>query len=398
MYVCEIAPPARRGQFVIMNEAAVCVGCLLGLEVGAAVVRGGSAAAGAWRLAVALGAVPAAVQLFFIFTLPEKPEVASPARRHRGARGRLPQAGPLGQGGARPHEERVKGRRGPGDQSCQELEGFPPMEGLLRWLRRLCRVQRAAWKAHSSSFLVALCFFFFTAASGISGMQSYAFDILLVSGVAEPLRLLPLVGWVKLAGSLIAAASADSPRVGRRVLAVVGSCSCMLCDAALAVHLAMPGLLPPAVPATALFVFIFGWNVGFGSLQFVVSLEVLPNEVRSTWSGQIYALVGLVEIALLQLFETMPAVSRPSCRDGCPGTTKTGFPGDPFLTLFFAVRRGPSLSLSLSPPGSRSWLLLAPASSRWSLSLVGRSAANSRTKQRFGARPPPLPPPPRRPP
>eukprot|EP00449_Zooxanthella_nutricula_P025594 CAMPEP_0198526074 /NCGR_PEP_ID=MMETSP1462-20131121/23743_1 /TAXON_ID=1333877 /ORGANISM="Brandtodinium nutriculum, Strain RCC3387" /LENGTH=196 /DNA_ID=CAMNT_0044255839 /DNA_START=27 /DNA_END=614 /DNA_ORIENTATION=+ len=152
---------------------------------------------------------------------------------------------------------------------------------------------------------MALAFYFFVPASGIYAMQAYSADILRFCGVAEPLRILPYVGWAKLAGALATVGTIDLPQVGRRRLACFGSLGCFLAYMLLAWHISSPGLVPTAVATLAFFVFFFAWNAGYGSVQFVAVLEILPNEVRSVWAGQIYALVGIVEILIYQTFESL---------------------------------------------------------------------------------------------
>jgi hypothetical protein len=146
---------------------------------------------------------------------------------------------------------------------------------------------------------------FFTTASGIYAMQAYAFDILMFSGLQHPRKLLPIIGWMKLAGALAAMALADVPQVGRRRLALCGGFICCACDLVLVVRLASPSSLPPNVAAVALFAFIGFWNAGYGGVQFASTLEMLPNEVRSVWAGQIFAIIGVVEISIYQLFELL---------------------------------------------------------------------------------------------
>merc|ERR1712032_1109143 len=78
-----------------------------------------------------------------------------------------------------------------------------------------------------------------------------------------------------------------------------GCCPCMLL---LALSMIMPGAVPVVATALAYLVFMFAWNAGYGGLQFVVGLELLPSEVRSIWQGQILFLTGILEIAIYQCF------------------------------------------------------------------------------------------------
>mmetsp|Transcript_119557 Transcript_119557/g.217253 ORF Transcript_119557/g.217253 Transcript_119557/m.217253 type:complete len:613 (+) Transcript_119557:57-1895(+) len=296
LYVTEIAPPSRRGQFVVMNEVAVCFGCLLGLQLAALLVDGRPEA---WRTAVAIGGIPAVVQLLFIFALPESP-------RWLAVRGDLPglEVACRRLGISRTEVECLQ------DQAMQAMmrpDDDSKVDGHRGYknLKRACLRQHMACDKHGTSFILALCFTFFVTASGNLAMQAYVRDILLSCGVEQPLQLLPLVGWMKLAGALVAMVGADAECLGRRRLAIVGGVCCTLCDVVLAVRHQAPDLVPPAVSAIMLFFFIFSWNAGFGGVQFAVTMEMLPNEMRSIWAGQIFGIVGFAEILIYQLFETL---------------------------------------------------------------------------------------------
>ena len=78
-YLCEIAPQRRRGLFICLNEVAVCIGCLLGLHISS---RSDTSSEWQWQNVVAIAAFPAAIQLVFVFTLPEKSKMACPSGRH----------------------------------------------------------------------------------------------------------------------------------------------------------------------------------------------------------------------------------------------------------------------------------------------------------------------------
>ena len=123
-------------------------------------------------------------------------------------------------------------------------------------------------------------------------MQSYAYDILIVSGFSNPRNLLPLIGWMKLGGALVAMVLADTPCAGRRRLAMCGGLVCCACHTTLAVHLSSPGFLPKGFVCASFFCFIFFWNAGYGGIQFAATLEMLPNEVRSLWGGNLRPLIN----------------------------------------------------------------------------------------------------------
>ena len=56
--------------------------------------------------------------------------------------------------------------------------------------------------------------------------------------------------------------------------------------------------------AWAIMVFIFAWTGGYGSVEKLASLELLPNEVRTSWAGMIFALSSIEELVINWFFDT----------------------------------------------------------------------------------------------
>ena len=281
-YLCEIAPRAQRGIFVCLHEVAVCVGCLLGLHVSSR-----DSAEWRWQGIMALAALPAAVQLVFICGLPESPRWFA-----------------------------LRGDVAGLDRACASLG----LEGETAELRKLvqtgqvsadassktqnaCSRNLSNWRKHRRPFLIALGLAGGTSATGTYAIQTYAYDLLRVSGVQEPAGLLPVIGWMKLLGALLAMFSSD--RLGRRRLVITGSFLCTLCDVLLAFHMAMPAFLQPQLAASCIFFRILSWNAGYGGVQFVAISEILPNEVRSSFMGQCQVVASMIDVLIFQLFETL---------------------------------------------------------------------------------------------
>jgi len=294
-YIAEIAPPARRGQYVVLNEVAVCVGCLLGLQVAAFLFA--SHGPQAWRLAMAVGALPAILQLVCIFGIPESPRWLALQGDSVGLERAIVALGLSREEADCLHERAL--------QPMMEANGSTRIFWSFGAVKRLCASQAKAWNQHGHAFLLALLVLFFSKASSNFAMQAYALDILKFCGVEHPRTLLPIIGWMKLAGALIAMAGTDASWIGRRRLALIGGLFCTLCDLVLVARLSAPDFFPPGSATVAFFVFILSWNVGYGGIQFTSVMEVLPNEVRAVWSGQIFAIAGVVEILIYQLFEVL---------------------------------------------------------------------------------------------
>jgi major inositol transporter-like SP family MFS transporter len=69
VYIAELAPSSRRGQLVVMFQAAVILGILISSVSGYFI----GARDGGWRITAVLGAIPALVLLIGCFALPESP-------------------------------------------------------------------------------------------------------------------------------------------------------------------------------------------------------------------------------------------------------------------------------------------------------------------------------------
>ncbi|KAK7442980.1 hypothetical protein VKT23_015924 [Stygiomarasmius scandens] len=71
LYIQELSPTRLRGRMVVLNVVMITLGQVIayGIDAGFANVSGG------WRWMVGLGAVPAGLQLAFLFFLPESPRV-----------------------------------------------------------------------------------------------------------------------------------------------------------------------------------------------------------------------------------------------------------------------------------------------------------------------------------
>mmetsp|Transcript_18542 Transcript_18542/g.43600 ORF Transcript_18542/g.43600 Transcript_18542/m.43600 type:complete len:500 (+) Transcript_18542:58-1557(+) len=283
-YLCEIAPRTQRGLFVCLHEVAVCVGCLLGLHVSSR-----DTTEWQWHHVIAFAALPAAVQLVFVCVLPESPRWFA----LRGDVCGLDRASALLGLEAETAELRklvhtggVTDLSSTGGSSC-------------------CRRNLLNWQKHRRPLMIALGLAGCNSATGTFAIQTYAYDLLRVCGVQEPGELLPVIGWMKLIGALLAMFTSDSKLLGRRRLVIGGSFFCTICDVLLALHLAVPTFLTPELAASCVFFRILSWNAGYGGVQFVAVSEILPSEVRSSFMGQSQVAASVIDILIFQLFETL---------------------------------------------------------------------------------------------
>jgi len=278
-YICEIAPPAQRGTLTVLNEVALCAGYLVGLQLTSILTLNHVS----WRVAVALSAIPALVQLLMLPQLPESPRWLAVQGDSDGLE---QSAKAIGLSEVEVNSLRKK----------VEQEAGKHCHGVTS----LLKAQRSAWKSHSQAFFIALGFAAFSVLSSAFAMQAYARDVLRLLGVNDPSEWQPLVGFAKLAGAVLAMSGADSPCVGRRRLATVGALGCCLCQMLIAVRLSMYQTLPVAAGVVAFLTSILTWNAGYGGLALTIPFEIVPNDVRSVWVGQIFATTGIIDVLLTQ--------------------------------------------------------------------------------------------------
>ena len=78
LYIQELSPTRLRGRMVVVNVVAITGGQVIAYGIDAAFSNTHSG----WRWMVGLGAVPAGLQLIFLFFLPESRECAASVHRN----------------------------------------------------------------------------------------------------------------------------------------------------------------------------------------------------------------------------------------------------------------------------------------------------------------------------
>ncbi|PFH48327.1 hypothetical protein AMATHDRAFT_65749 [Amanita thiersii Skay4041] len=71
LYIQELSPTRLRGRMVVLNVVMITLGQVIAYGIGAGFFK----VHGGWRWMVGLGAVPAGLQIFFLFFLPESPRI-----------------------------------------------------------------------------------------------------------------------------------------------------------------------------------------------------------------------------------------------------------------------------------------------------------------------------------
>ncbi|MFI2370721.1 sugar porter family MFS transporter [Streptomyces sp. NPDC018833] len=244
LYISEIAPPARRGALVTLNQLMITVGLLLSYVVAYALEP-----SGAWRWMLAVGIAPALLLLGGMFLVPESPDWLH--SRGHGSRAALAAA-----------------RLGIGTGSGPTAEG--PVRGT--GLRVACAQAGRRWVALGLAIAVLVHL------TGLNTAIYYAPTILASSGLTSAGGIVGsiLVGLCNVAATVITVLALD--RWGRRPLMIGG----LVVMALTALGIASAGLLGHEGTVTALLlcVFITAGAVGPAAVFWVYISEIYPSEAR----------------------------------------------------------------------------------------------------------------------
>ncbi|NWF27422.1 sugar porter family MFS transporter [Streptomyces sp. PKU-EA00015] len=244
LYISEIAPPARRGALVTLNQLMITVGLLLSYVVAYALEP-----SGAWRWMLAVGIAPALLLLGGMFLVPESPDWLH--SRGHGSRAALAAA-----------------RLGIGTGSSPTAEG--PVRGT--GLRVACARAGRRWVALGLAIAVLVHL------TGLNTAIYYAPTILASSGLTSAGGIVGsiLVGLCNVAATVITVLALD--RWGRRPLMIGG----LVVMALTALGIAFAGLLGHEGTVTALLlcVFITAGAVGPAAVFWVYISEIYPSEAR----------------------------------------------------------------------------------------------------------------------
>ncbi|PCD02434.1 MFS transporter [Sphingomonas spermidinifaciens] len=243
VYIAEISPPARRGRLVGTFQLNIVIGILAAYLVNGII---GAAFAGdiAWRIKLAVAALPAALFLILLAGVPQSP-------RWLNARGRREEA------------TAAAGRLG------VELTDAAAPEGG----------GRLDWRRHRRPILLAVAVGLFNQLSGINAILYYLNDIFAAGGFAELSAdaQAVAVGAANLVATLAGIAIID--RVGRRPLLIGGGVGCAA--VLLGVALTYDGALEAEWLLPLLVLFITAFAMSQGAVIWVYLSEIFPTEVRA---------------------------------------------------------------------------------------------------------------------
>ena len=283
VYVSELAPPRSRGLLIGFYQFTLTVGIVLADLVGYWL-----AGQHAWRLMFGLGAIPAALFLALIVTLPESPRWLFAQNRTDEMRAVLKSY--TSEAGAQLLIEEIRAALAvPVEQRWSEL-----------------------WSpAVRTSLLIAAGFTVLQQVTGINAILYYGPRIFALAGISsnkDAIFSTLLVAITNMLATVIALVLVD--RVGRKPLLYAGLSGMTVCLALLAYSFHAPGAFgaaPGVVATVCLMVYITCFAFSMGPIAWILVSEVFPLRVRgrgvaaaSLGSGASNFLVSLTFLSLVK--------------------------------------------------------------------------------------------------
>jgi sugar porter (SP) family MFS transporter len=252
VYIAEIAPARRRGALVGLFQFNVVLGILLAYCSNFVV---GSLVPGpaAWRIKLAVAAIPAAVFFILLFTIPDSP-------RWLALKGRIDAA-----------VASLK-RLGIADSQAvaAEMQQSQPQQPVAQTL---------SWARHRRPIVLAVMLAMFNQLSGINAILYYLGDIFTAAGfnsLSSDLQSMA-IGATNLVATLVGMSFID--RLGRKALLLIGAVGTAAALAGVAVIMASGThrelLLPLLVG------FIASFALSQGAVIWVYLSEVFPTAIRA---------------------------------------------------------------------------------------------------------------------
>jgi len=283
VYVSELAPPQSRGQLVGLYQFALTVGIALADLAGYWL-----AAPDAWRLMFGIGAVPAALFLLLVLTLPESP-------RWLMAQGRS--------------EDAHQVLRSYTDEAGADLLLGDILNGLST---RVEKRWSALWSpAVRRSLLIAVGFTVLQQVTGINAILYYGPKIFGLAGASSDKGAIFatfIVAAVNVLATVIALLLVD--RIGRKPLLYVGVGGMTISLLVLSYGFQHQASLGPALGGVALaslVVYITCFAFSMGPIAWILASEVFPLRLRgrgvaaaTLGSGTSNFFVSLTFLSLLQ--------------------------------------------------------------------------------------------------
>ncbi|MDO5617596.1 sugar porter family MFS transporter [Kocuria sp.] len=263
IYTAEISPPRLRGRLVGLVQFNVVLGILLAYLSNYFIARAIDPGV-AWRWMFGVEALPAAIFILLLFTVPESP-------RWLFLKGRTDLA--------RTNMQRLA----TSPQEAAELE--TEIQDAVADLAKDTSKVRFFVPQYRRVILLAIAIAAFNQLSGINAIMYYAPDIFRMAGAGDDSAFLQsiAVGGMNLIATMVALTVID--KFGRRKLMLIGSIGYLISLGVIAMLFFTQGdnfgNLSSALVLASLLLFIAAHAFGQGSVIWVFISEIFPNRVRA---------------------------------------------------------------------------------------------------------------------
>lgn len=281
LYLSEVSPTQLRGQLGSLNQLAICTGILGALVVNAACGQAG------WRVAVALGIVPAAILLAGCAIIPESPRWLNRVGRE--------------------DEALVAAKRLWGEDAEAELgethtKADKPTHENLSW--------GAAWANLKTRRALGkgAVLFWLQQFAGINAIVFFSTAVFERAGMTSGATASAVVGLVNVLGTVVAGRMMD--RAGRKPLLVSSFAIMGISMATMAMGIGWPALkaLSGVLAVVGTLAYVFGFAIGAGPVPSLLMPELLPSSVRGKGVSLAMLTHWISNFTVGQLF--LPTVER----------------------------------------------------------------------------------------
>ncbi|QSG13573.1 sugar porter family MFS transporter [Halapricum desulfuricans] len=280
LYISEIAPPRIRGALTSLNQLMVTVGILSSYFVNYAF-----AGAGAWRLMLGAGMVPAVILAVGMLKMPESPRWLYEHGREDESRAVL----------RRTRDGDIEAEIAEIEETVAKQSGTGLRDLLQPWMR--------------PALLVGLGLAVFQQITGINAVIYYAPTILESTGFGNVTSILATVGigTINVVMTVVAIALID--RIGRRVLLLVGVGGMVLTLGVLGVVFYVPGFggILGIAATVSLMLFVAFFAIGLGPVFWLLISEIYPLEFRGSAMGLVTVANWLANLLVSLMFPILTA-------------------------------------------------------------------------------------------
>ncbi|KAF2732873.1 general substrate transporter [Polyplosphaeria fusca] len=272
LYQSEVAPAKHRGRYVVINHVGLVAGLAVAFWTGYGVSHWESESGDyyGWRVCMAFQFVPEALFLLGVFFCPETPRWLVEHDRSEAAKRSLAWLR-----GLTPSHELVADELKEIERSAEQRKLATGQSWTVLFTDR--PLFSRMWRAALLQFMAQMC--------GNSSMKYYLPSIFMSLGIERKTTLMVagVESTIKVAFSAFDSWLVD--RYGRRPTLIF---SCLLMSIALLLNGALPLAYPKNINHTAdvvcivfIFIYTFGFSIGFGPSAWVYGSEIFPTNFRA---------------------------------------------------------------------------------------------------------------------